>query len=499
LNVPKLLVLRGDSLDREIELTGRTVRIGRSPDNDLILEDAGKSVSRNHAEIRYENGRYVLVDRESQNGVWVSGARSSYVVLEPNVVASIGPYRLRLDSTVTSAVGDGDMTEYGRPARESGATNDSERPPEVSKAGQPPRNPATDQKRRPTSWLAQQPKWMLGAAGAVAVGALAVVIALLVGGPAEPSLSIAQQLDAIEAQIQRGDCAGALNDVTAVLANNPTEPRVVALKSRAETCLPVETPPAPPTEDIAGHLQSAAEMIANGQCLEAVTQHINAVLDLEPTNPEAASLKAKAEACGKASIPPVKPVPTSPPTVPGDPLAKPLAPEDGGLPTFNGETQKDYLARVEAMRARYADATSALAAMDYQKAITLFDAILRDAGPQYLDTGDLLADARSKQKETAQKNLQAAREFEKKGDWDRAIEAFRRARQADSSISVDADINRITALKSGKGRQMCEEANARYAFGRPDALQLYLEAAKLLPPDDPCIKAATEHIPQLRR
>src|SRR5438445_11969357 len=86
-SVARLLVLRGDSLDREIELTGQTVRIGRSPQSDLVLDDAGKSVSRNHAEIRFEGGRYVLIDLESQNGVWVAGSRVPYVVLEPNVVA----------------------------------------------------------------------------------------------------------------------------------------------------------------------------------------------------------------------------------------------------------------------------------------------------------------------------------------------------------------------------------------------------------------------------
>jgi len=498
--VARLVVLRGESLDREIELTGRTVRIGRSPDNDLILEDAGKSVSRNHAEIRYENGRYVLIDRESQNGVWVSGSRSPYVVLEPNVVASVGPYRLMLDSTVLSATGEGDMTEYGGPSRESAATYGGEQPKEVSQAGQSSRIPEKDQRRRQTNWFAQQPKWMLGAAGAVAVGALAIVIALVVGGQAEPPPSITQQLDAIEARIESGDCKGALNDVGAVIANNPTEPRALALKSRADTCTPVETPPPAPTDDIGERLRTAAAMLENGDCSGALTGYINPVLEIDPSNAEAAALKAKAEACGsQASIPPVKPVPTTPPTVPGDPAAKPLPPEEGGLTPFSGETQKEYLARVEAMRARYEDAASVLSALDYQKAITLFEGILRDAGPKYRDASDLLADARSKQKETAQKNLQAAREFEKKGEWDRAIEAYRRARQGDSSISVDADINRVTGLKSAKGKQVCEEANARYAFGRPDALQLYQEAAKLLPPDDPCIKTAIEHFPQLRR
>ena len=143
---------------------------------------------------------------------------------------------------------------------------------------------------------------------------------------------------------------------------------------------------------------------------------------------------------------------------------------------------------------------AALSAMEYQKAITLFDAIVREATPKYLDASDRLADARSRQKEAAQKSLQAGHEFENKGEWDRAIEAYRRARQLDGSLNVEADINRVTGLKNLRGRQACEGADAQYGFGRTTpALALYQEAVKLLPPDDPCIKTAIERFPQLRR
>jgi pSer/pThr/pTyr-binding forkhead associated (FHA) protein len=92
-----LLVFRGETLDREVEVGRETFRIGRGDQNDLILEDRGKAVSRNHAEIRYENGRYVLADLDSQNGIWIAGSRVPSVVLEPKVVASVGPYRLMLE------------------------------------------------------------------------------------------------------------------------------------------------------------------------------------------------------------------------------------------------------------------------------------------------------------------------------------------------------------------------------------------------------------------
>ena len=48
-------------------------RMGRGPDNNLILRDS--RVSRNHAQIAQVNGRFVLEDLASRHGVWVNGQR----------------------------------------------------------------------------------------------------------------------------------------------------------------------------------------------------------------------------------------------------------------------------------------------------------------------------------------------------------------------------------------------------------------------------------------
>lgn len=60
--------------------TGLT--IGRNPDNDVVLRDE-LLVSRCHAEIVYQNGRYILRDLESANGTWVDGRRILQHVLVP--------------------------------------------------------------------------------------------------------------------------------------------------------------------------------------------------------------------------------------------------------------------------------------------------------------------------------------------------------------------------------------------------------------------------------
>jgi phosphoserine phosphatase RsbU/P len=48
-------------------------RMGRAPDNNLVLRDT--RVSRNHAQIARTDGKYVLEDLGSRHGIWVNGER----------------------------------------------------------------------------------------------------------------------------------------------------------------------------------------------------------------------------------------------------------------------------------------------------------------------------------------------------------------------------------------------------------------------------------------
>jgi ABC transport system ATP-binding/permease protein len=63
------------------QAAGKVVRIGRTPDNDLVLaQDFG--VSRNHAELRRSPaGTYEIVDLGSHNGTFVNGSRVSRAAL----------------------------------------------------------------------------------------------------------------------------------------------------------------------------------------------------------------------------------------------------------------------------------------------------------------------------------------------------------------------------------------------------------------------------------
>ena len=48
-------------------------RMGRGPDNNLVLRDS--RVSRNHAQIARNDGHYFLEDLGSRHGIWVNGER----------------------------------------------------------------------------------------------------------------------------------------------------------------------------------------------------------------------------------------------------------------------------------------------------------------------------------------------------------------------------------------------------------------------------------------
>ncbi len=70
------------------EREGQTLRIGRSPAADIVLEDA--SVSRRHAVIVHRGGRAMILDDRSLNGVFVNGDRVGEAVLDDGDGIAIG-------------------------------------------------------------------------------------------------------------------------------------------------------------------------------------------------------------------------------------------------------------------------------------------------------------------------------------------------------------------------------------------------------------------------
>ena len=78
-------------------LSGSRLLIGRSRDCDITIDDP--NVSRRHAELRNEDGRWVVADLGSTNGVKVNGQRVPQAALEPgdDVVLGLARFRFELE------------------------------------------------------------------------------------------------------------------------------------------------------------------------------------------------------------------------------------------------------------------------------------------------------------------------------------------------------------------------------------------------------------------
>jgi pSer/pThr/pTyr-binding forkhead associated (FHA) protein len=103
LRCARLIVFRDGAVHRALELGSRALTIGRGLQNDLVLEDPDRTVSRFHAEVRQERGGWVLLDLNSQNGTWVESRRVDRVELRAGVPVMIGRYRLVFDDTPIGA------------------------------------------------------------------------------------------------------------------------------------------------------------------------------------------------------------------------------------------------------------------------------------------------------------------------------------------------------------------------------------------------------------
>ena len=98
----KLVIFRGDSVESELHLGRQTVRIGRDTRNDIVLDD--KTVTRFHAEVIPEGGRFYIADLNSRNGVWINNQRiKGKTPLALGVAATVGAYELTLEDDVASS------------------------------------------------------------------------------------------------------------------------------------------------------------------------------------------------------------------------------------------------------------------------------------------------------------------------------------------------------------------------------------------------------------
>jgi pSer/pThr/pTyr-binding forkhead associated (FHA) protein len=81
---------------RRHSVSKRVTTIGRSRDNDVVVNDP--NVSRRHAEIRHVGLDYYLVDLESTNGVQVNGHTTRRHALSGGDTIVVGTTQIRVEA-----------------------------------------------------------------------------------------------------------------------------------------------------------------------------------------------------------------------------------------------------------------------------------------------------------------------------------------------------------------------------------------------------------------
>jgi 8-oxo-dGTP diphosphatase len=98
---------------QRVQLSDKTIRIGRTPDNDLVVADL--NFSRHHAELRKSPaGSYEIIDLGSHNGIFVNGKQVSHATLTDQDIISIGHSTFRLAEDELWQLADDDTPTQAR-------------------------------------------------------------------------------------------------------------------------------------------------------------------------------------------------------------------------------------------------------------------------------------------------------------------------------------------------------------------------------------------------
>jgi pSer/pThr/pTyr-binding forkhead associated (FHA) protein len=90
--MPEIIVKYEDKIVERFITEKKRVTIGRTPDNDIVLDNRG--VSRRHAIIEFSDNQAVLIDNESLNGTFVNARKVSEEVLKDNDIIAIAKYSM---------------------------------------------------------------------------------------------------------------------------------------------------------------------------------------------------------------------------------------------------------------------------------------------------------------------------------------------------------------------------------------------------------------------
>jgi pSer/pThr/pTyr-binding forkhead associated (FHA) protein len=110
IEMPKLSLMFEDKIVKEIPVGTRPITVGRSPDNDIPVDNL--AVSNYHAKIYFEAGRMVVEDLASLNGTFVNDLRIERATLHDGDHIHIGKHKIKVDTSGDAPV----PWDYGRKA-----------------------------------------------------------------------------------------------------------------------------------------------------------------------------------------------------------------------------------------------------------------------------------------------------------------------------------------------------------------------------------------------
>jgi len=90
--MPEIIVKYEDKIIERVVTEKKRVSIGRTQDNDIVLDNRG--VSRKHAQIEFNPNGTVIIDNESLNGTFVNNRRITEEFLKDNDQITIGKFNL---------------------------------------------------------------------------------------------------------------------------------------------------------------------------------------------------------------------------------------------------------------------------------------------------------------------------------------------------------------------------------------------------------------------
>ena len=115
MSAPSVRLLLKGQLVAEVPFRGPMLRIGRMKENEVVINNL--SVSRFHATLSREDGRFVLRDLGSENGCWVNGHRVNEAPVGPADSIQIGKHHLEL----VAGTGEADLDDAPVPRGRSDA------------------------------------------------------------------------------------------------------------------------------------------------------------------------------------------------------------------------------------------------------------------------------------------------------------------------------------------------------------------------------------------